>query len=70
MAKVICRMNSKHRSKRPMRKYKYKSGKPCYGCTLDAVGISRIVDPEDYIIQVVGEKEMARCLNYEPVEEE
>lgn len=69
MAKVICSMNCKHRSKRPMRKYKYKSGNLCYGCTLDAVSISRILDPDNYVVQVIDEKEMARCLHYEPVEE-
>lgn len=69
MAKVICSMNCKHRSKRPMRKYKYESGDPCYGCTLDAVSISRILDPDDYVGQVIDEKEMAHCLYYEPVEE-
>lgn len=70
MAKATCSMKCKHRSKRPMQKYKRASGDPCYGCTLDTAVISRIVDPEDYIIQAIGEEEMARCLHYEPVEEE
>lgn len=70
MAKVICEMNCKHRSKRPMQRYRYESGDPCYGCTLDVISISRIADPDNYVIQVIDEKEMARCLNYEPVEEE
>lgn len=31
MAKATCSMKCKHRSKRPMQKYKHASGDPCYG---------------------------------------
>lgn len=68
MAVVTCTMNCVHRSKRPLRKWKRKDGKKCYGCTLEAVTISRICDPDNYIIDVVGEEEMASCANYEPIE--
>ena len=70
IAKVICNMNCKHRSKKPLRTYKYKSGDRCYGCTLDAISVSRIFDPDDYVIEVVGEENMAHCLCYEPIEED
>ena len=69
MAKVICGMNRKHRSKKPLRTYKYKSGDKCYGCTLDAIPVSRISDPDEYVVEAVGEENMAHCLCYEPVEE-
>ena len=70
MAKVICGMNCKHRSKKPLRTYKYKSGDKCYGCTLDAIPVSRISDPDEYVVEAVGEENMAHCLCYEPVEED
>ena len=70
MAKVVCNMNCKHRSKHPMRKYRKKDGSKCYGCTLDAISISRIFDPDNYVIQVIGEQDMARCSHYEPKEVE
>lgn len=68
MAKVICNMNCKHRSKKPLRTYKYKSGDRCYGCTLDAICVSRIIDPDDYVVEVVDEENMAHCEYYEPME--
>ena len=68
MAKVICNMNCKHRSKKPLRTYKYKSGDRCYGCTLDAICVSRIIDPDDYVVEVVDEENMAHCAYYEPME--
>lgn len=70
MAKVICNMvYCKHRSKRPMRTCIKRSGEKCYGCMLDAIDISRIFDPDGDAEMVLGEKEMAHCLYYEPVEE-
>lgn len=69
MAKVICSMNCKYRSKRPLRNYRYKSGERCYGCVLDVINISRMFDPDLYIVEVVGEENMARCSKYEPLEE-
>ena len=69
MAKVICDMKCKHRSKRPLKTYIRKNGLLCYGCMLDAVSILRIVDPDDYIIECIGEENMAICANYEPLEE-
>lgn len=73
MAKVICNMTKcKHRSKRPMRSYIKKSGEKCYGCMLEAIDISRIFDPDGDVNTLLGETEMAHCLDYEtePVEEE
>ena len=70
MAKVICNMvHCKHRSKRAMRSYIKKSGGKCYGCMLDAIDISRIFDSDGEVEMILGEKEMAQCLYYEPVEE-
>ena len=58
MATIVCTMNCKHRSKRPLRKYTFKDGRKCYGCKLETVTISRIFDPE--------EEQMAHCNCYEP----
>ena len=68
MAVVTCTMNCIHRSKRPLRKWKRKSGEKCYGCTLEAITISRIYDPDKDVFNLVGEEKMARCANYEPIE--
>lgn len=71
MTKIICDMvKCKHRSKRPLRSYIKKSGEKCYGCTLDAISISRITDPDDYVVEVVDEKNMAVCACYKPIDEE
>lgn len=71
MAKVICDMvHCKHRSKRPMRSYIKKSGGKCYGCMLDVIDIVRISDPDDYIVEAIGEENMASCIHYEPIENE
>lgn len=70
MAKVVCNMKyCKHRSKRPMRSYNKKSGEKCYGCMLDAISIRRIFDPDNYVVEVVSEENMAVCGYYEPMEE-
>ncbi len=67
MAKIICSMEDCiHRSKRPMQKWKYKSGMPCYGCSLEMVGVSRIPDPEGLIESVGGYEALAHCDQYEP----
>ena len=40
MTDVICGMEECiHRSKKPMRKYKYNDGRKCYKCTLEIVQI-------------------------------
>lgn len=71
MAKIICDMvRCKHRSKRPMRSYIKKSGEKCYGCMLDVTDIVRISDPDDYVVDTIGEENMASCIHYEPIEEE
>lgn len=67
MSTVICDMeNCKHRSKRKLRTWRTKDGKPCYGCTLDYVLISRIADPDGEICAVAGEDNMAKCFYYVP----
>lgn len=66
MATIVCTMNCKHRSKRPLRKYTFKDGRKCYGCKLETVTISRIFDPDAYVIQVIEEEQMAHCNFYEP----
>lgn len=68
MAVITCKMKCIHRSKRPLRKWIRKSGEKCYGCTLDAVTISRICDPDGDVYNLLGENEMAHCANYEPIE--
>lgn len=71
MTKIICDMEKcKHRSKKPLRSYTTKSGERCYGCTLDTIKISRIVDPDDYVVEVVSEENMAACAYYDPINEE
>ena len=67
MATVICNVPCKHRSKRPLRKWVSKDGNKVYGCKLEIISILRISDPDDYIIEVIGEKDMAQCINYEPI---
>ena len=69
MAEIICAMACKHRSKRPLRKWKNRDGSRCYGCSLEYVKISRIFDFDGDIFAVAGEKNMARCAFYEPIDE-
>lgn len=70
MAKVVCDMRDcTHRSRRPMRKWRYKDGRPCYGCKLETVGISPIFDPDGECEAAFGRENMAHCSNYEPMEE-
>lgn len=68
MAKVICDMNCKHKSKEPLKTYKYRSGEKCYGCTLDAISIT-IIPPAGNEETMIGKADMAHCVNYEPVED-
>lgn len=67
MATVICSMPCKHRAKRPLRKWIKKNGDKVYGCKLEVISISKILDPDNYIIEVLGDKDMAQCINYEPI---
>lgn len=69
MADLICSMNCKHRSKRPLRKWRKKNGSPCYGCRLEYVKISRVFDLDGDIYAVAGEENMAHCVFYEPLNE-
>ena len=69
MADLICSMACKHRSKRPLRKYRNKNGSPCYGCCLEYVHISRVFDLDGDICAVAGEENMAHCAFYEPLDE-
>lgn len=67
MAKVICNMTDcVHRSKRPMRKWRYKNGARCYGCTLETVSVGKVFDPDSAIEAVAGIENMTRCADYEP----
>lgn len=70
MAQVICNMNCKNRSKKPLRKWKMKSGTKAYGCKLEAIVVGRIFDPDGDCCATVGEDCMAQCKYYEPIEEE
>lgn len=67
MATVICGMvDCVHRSKRPLRKWKYSSGAKCYGCGLDTAMVSKVYDPDGDIEAVGGREIMAHCSSYEP----
>ena len=67
MARVICNMTDcVHRSKRPLRKWKYNSGAKCYGCTLEAVSVNKVFDPDGDIEAVAGIENTACCGQYEP----
>lgn len=66
MADVICQMSDCiHRSKRRSRKWRYNSGAPCYGCTLEAITITNVFDPDGDIEAVAGADNMTKCLHYE-----
>lgn len=69
MAIIICKMNCKHRSRRPLRKWRGTDGSELYGCTRKTVVISRIFDFDGDILSVAGEENMAHCAFYEPIEE-
>lgn len=69
MADLMCSMDCKHRSKRPLRKWQKKDGRPCYGCRLKYVNISRVFDLDGDICAVAGEENMAHCAFYEPLNE-
>ena len=69
MAKVICNMDCKHRSNRPLRTYRSRDGKKCYGCTLDAISVTRIFDIDGDIESMISEDNMAHCADYEPMED-
>ena len=65
MATVICKMNDcAHRSKRPLRKWKFQNGAVCYGCTLDSVVVSKIFDPDGDIEATASIENMAHCAMY------
>ena len=63
MAKVICNIgNCKHRLRKPLRTYKRRDGKRCYGCELHAISVSLKFDPDLDVC-------IASCDDYEPIEE-
>lgn len=69
MNTVICSMSDcVHRSSRPLRKWKYRNGEPCYSCKLDSIGISEIHDPDGDCEATIGKENMAHCADYEPKE--
>ena len=67
MANLICDMTDcKHRSKRPLRKWRNKNGSRCYGGTLQYILIDLAFDPDGDIEATVGRDNMAHCARYEP----
>lgn len=68
MATIVCKMNCKHRSRRPLRKWRGTDGSDLYGCTRKTVVISRIFDFDGDIFTVAGEENMAHCAFYEPLD--
>ena len=68
MADLICSMTCKHRSKRPLQKWRNMDGNPCYGCSLKYVKISRAFDFDGDICAIVGEENIAHCAFYEPID--
>ncbi len=68
MTIVLCLMTDcKYRSKRASKKYKYKNGEKCYGCTRKTILVGEIFDPDNYVVDVVGKENMAQCEFYEPL---
>ena len=68
MTKIICDADDCiHRSKRPLRTWMKSNGDKCYGCTLEAITIGKIYDPDGDIYNVFGE-EKVMCKDYEPIE--
>ena len=71
MATVICDVQDCiHRSRRPLKKWKYSNGVPCYGCKLPTIRVSLIFDPDGYCETVIGRTNMAHCSDYTPTEDE
>lgn len=69
MSTVICSMSDcVHRSSRPLRKWKYRDGRPCYGCKRKSIGIAEISDPDGDCEATIGKENMAHCADYEPKE--
>lgn len=68
MAIIVCKMNCKHRSRRPLRKWRGTDGSRLYGCTRETAVISRIFDFDGDILAVAGEENMAHCAFYEPLD--
>lgn len=65
MATVICAMTDcVYRSKRKLKNWVRRDGEPCYGCTLDAITVRRVYDPDGDIKRVAGEENMASCAHY------
>ena len=70
MATVICNMRDcKYSSKKPLRKWKFKHGGKCYGCTLEAISISKIFSFDGWEEDVVGKENMAKCNYYTPTDD-
>ena len=68
MTKIICDADDCiHRSKRPLRTWKKSNGDKCYACTLEAIYIKRIFDPDGDLFNLLCE-EIAVCKDYEPIE--
>jgi hypothetical protein len=66
MAVVICDVRDyKHRSKRKLKSYTRQNGLPCYGCTLKAVVIREVFDPDGDIEAVAGKDNTVVCSHYE-----
>lgn len=70
MAVLICDAPCEHRSKRALRSWKRKAGGKCYGCSLDAVVISRVFDPDGDITAVAGVENTAVCSRFKPIAQE
>lgn len=70
MANVICLVTDcKYRSKRPLKKWRFRSGERCYGCALDVMTVTETFDPDGDIHEVGGPDVHTHCVNYEPEEE-
>lgn len=67
MANLICKMEDcKHRSKRPLKKWRNQDGSRCYGCSLRYTVVTEVFDADGDIEAIAGRENMAHCANYEP----
>lgn len=55
MSTIIClKSDCPYRSKRPLRKYQFKSGEAAYGCTLPVVSLRGLYDPDGEVRALLG----------------
>lgn len=70
MSTIVClKSDCPYRSKRPLRKFRLRSGEKAYGCTLPVLALRGMYDPDGAVRAALGYNP-CECVDYRQIQHE